>query len=352
MPSGPAAKERMTAGRDADDVVRRELAHLAVELRPAGAGDHEVDLLGLAVAVAERIAARRGGSAGGRSRSAARPTSSAREADLAEGRGRALAAESAHVLEVDDRVVAHRAIVAPGSRGHLSSWTGCPSCGSATSGLVPFAEALALQETLRAARQADEIPDTLLLLEHPPVYTRGRRSGADELPATARRLGGAPIEVVDVDRGGRVTYHGPGQLVGYPIVRIGDVIGYLRALERAIVAALAREGVAARARGERPTGVWVGGRKIASIGVHVSRRVTTHGFADQRRQRPRAVRVDRPVRHARRRDDLDRARDRPRARRSAACAQRSRAELAARARARPSRSRLDAAERLLGAPVG
>ena len=146
-------------------------------------------------------------------------------------------------------------------------------------GLVPFADALACQESLRAARQADEIPDTLLLLEHPPVYTRGRRSSAEELPAGPRFLGEEEIEVVEVDRGGRVTYHGPGQLVGYPIVRIGDVIGYLRSLERALVATLSREGLAAVGAGERPTGVWVSGRKIASIGVHVSRRVATHGFA-------------------------------------------------------------------------
>jgi lipoyl(octanoyl) transferase len=146
-------------------------------------------------------------------------------------------------------------------------------------GLVPFAQALALQQALRAARQAEALPDTLLLLEHPPTYTRGRRSGADELPAVARFYGGAPIDVVDVDRGGRVTYHGPGQLVGYPIMRIGDIVGYLRSLERAIVAALAGAGVPAQGGGERPTGVWTGGRKIASIGVHVSRRVTTHGFA-------------------------------------------------------------------------
>jgi lipoate-protein ligase B len=146
-------------------------------------------------------------------------------------------------------------------------------------GVIPFEHALELQESLRAARQAEAVPDTVLLLEHPPVYTRGRRSDPGELPATPRRLGEVPIEVVDVDRGGRVTYHGPGQLVGYPVVRIGDVIGYLRALERAIVAALAREGLAAHGAGDRPTGVWVAGRKIASIGVHVSRRVATHGFA-------------------------------------------------------------------------
>ena len=146
-------------------------------------------------------------------------------------------------------------------------------------GTVAYADALALQHELRAARQADAIPDTLLLLEHSPVYTRGRRSGADELPDGPRSFGGRPIEIVDVDRGGRVTYHGPGQLVGYPIVRIGDVIGYLRTLERAIIAALDGEGVRALGGGERPTGVWAGARKIASIGVHVSRRVTTHGFA-------------------------------------------------------------------------
>ena len=90
------------------------------------------------------------------------------------------------------------------------------------------------------------------------------------------------IDIVDTNRGGRVTYHGPGQLVGYPIMRIGDVIAYLRTMERAIVSALADAGIGARARpdeGPDFTGVWAGERKIASIGVHVSRGVTTHGFA-------------------------------------------------------------------------
>ena len=146
-------------------------------------------------------------------------------------------------------------------------------------GIVDFREALALQERLRAARQADEVPDTLLLLEHPAVYTRGRRSSADELPLGEAFYAAQGIEIVEVDRGGRVTYHGPGQLVGYPIMRIGDIIGYLRTIENAIIAALAQEHVAARGGGDRPTGVWAGGSKIASIGVHVSRRVTTHGFA-------------------------------------------------------------------------
>jgi lipoyl(octanoyl) transferase len=122
----------------------------------------------------------------------------------------------------------------------------------------------------------------LLMLEHWPVYTRGRRSGPGELPMGEDWYLGQGIEIVDTDRGGKVTYHGPGQLVGYPIVRIDDVIAYLRSLERALVAALGDEGIASRARpdeGPDFTGVWVQDRKIASIGVHVSRGVTTHGFA-------------------------------------------------------------------------
>jgi lipoyl(octanoyl) transferase len=146
-------------------------------------------------------------------------------------------------------------------------------------GTVAYDEALALQTRLREARKADEIPDTLLLLDHYPVYTRGRRSSDADLPLGEDFYSAQGIEVVEVDRGGLVTYHGPGQLVGYPIMRIGDVIGYLRTLEQAIVAALATEGVAARGGEQRPTGVWVADRKIASIGVHVSRRVATHGFA-------------------------------------------------------------------------
>jgi lipoyl(octanoyl) transferase len=149
-------------------------------------------------------------------------------------------------------------------------------------GVVDYREALDLQERLRAARQEDELPDVLLTLEHPPVYTRGRRSVAGELPMGDEWYLARGIEVVDTDRGGKVTYHGPGQLVGYPIVRVDDVVAYVRRLEGALVAALADEGVAARARphdGHRFTGVWVGDRKIASIGVHLSRGVSTHGFA-------------------------------------------------------------------------
>ena len=122
----------------------------------------------------------------------------------------------------------------------------------------------------------------MLVLEHPPVYTRGRRSGPGELPMGEDWYRAQGIDIVDVDRGGKVTYHGPGQLVGYPIVAVDDVVEYVRTLERGIVSALALEGVAARARdaeGPDYTGVWVGERKIASIGVHVARGVTTHGWA-------------------------------------------------------------------------
>ena len=149
-------------------------------------------------------------------------------------------------------------------------------------GVVEYRRALALQERLRTARQADEIGDVLLLLEHPPVYTRGRRSQPDELPMGEAWYLSQGIDVVDVDRGGRLTYHGPGQLVGYPIMRVGDVVAHLRTMERAIVAALAEEGIDAHARpqdGPAYTGVWVQDRKIASLGVHLSRGVTTHGFA-------------------------------------------------------------------------
>ena len=145
-------------------------------------------------------------------------------------------------------------------------------------GRVEYAEASALQERLRAARQAGEVPDLLLLLEHPPVYTRGRRSEPGELPMGEEWYRAEGIDVVQTDRGGKLTYHGPGQLVGYPIMAIGDVVSYLRTMEAAMIAGLADEGIAAGMR-EGLTGVWVGDRKIGSIGVHVSRGVTTHGFA-------------------------------------------------------------------------
>jgi len=147
-----------------------------------------------------------------------------------------------------------------------------------TLGEIPYGDALALQQRLRDARQTDAIPDTLLLLEHPPVYTRGRRAQPADLPRGERWYRDQGIDVADSDRGGQVTYHGPGQLVGYPIVRIDSVRDYVAALERAMIAALRDEGIAATAP-DGLTGVWAGGAKIGSIGVHVSRGVTTHGFA-------------------------------------------------------------------------
>jgi lipoyl(octanoyl) transferase len=149
-------------------------------------------------------------------------------------------------------------------------------------GTVAYHNALAVQQRIRARRQAGELPDTLLLLEHPPVYTRGRRSGAEDLPLGDGLYRAKGIDVVNTDRGGRLTYHGPGQLVGYPIMQIDDVHSYLRTMEDAIIAALDDAGVHARSRHDEGidyTGVWVRDRKIASIGVHVSRGVTTHGFA-------------------------------------------------------------------------
>ena len=150
-------------------------------------------------------------------------------------------------------------------------------------GTVDYREALDLQERVRTARQADEVPDVMLVLEHWPVYTRGRRSGAGELPMGEDWYRAQGIDIVDVDRGGKITYHGPGQLVGYPIVRVDDVVAYLRTLEDALAAALHQEGIAdARGRpedGPDYTGVWVGERKLASLGVHLAKGVTTHGWA-------------------------------------------------------------------------
>jgi lipoyl(octanoyl) transferase len=145
-------------------------------------------------------------------------------------------------------------------------------------GTIPYREGVALQERIRARRQAGEVPDSLLLLEHPPVYTKGRRTEAADLPMGEDwyRLQG--IEVEESDRGGRVTYHGPGQLVGYPIMEVGDVPAYVHTMERAVIDALAAEGIDADLR-EGLTGVWAGDSKIGSIGVHLSRGVTTHGFA-------------------------------------------------------------------------
>jgi len=167
-------------------------------------------------------------------------------------------------------------------------------------GQVPYAEAREAQKAIEAARQADQVPDVLLLLEHPPVYTKGRRSEPGELGMGEDWYRMQGIEVLDTDRGGRVTYHGPGQLVGYPIVSLKDlkpaapgaagedvrgmgVVEYIKRMERVMITSLASFAIEAGVI-EELTGVWVGGpppegRKIGSIGVHVNRGVTTHGFA-------------------------------------------------------------------------
>jgi lipoyl(octanoyl) transferase len=148
-------------------------------------------------------------------------------------------------------------------------------------GSVPYAPAFALQQELAARRAEGSIDDTLLLLEHEPVYTLGRRATDAEVLLDERALAARGIAVERTDRGGRVTYHGPGQLVGYPIVDLGasgDLVGYVRAIERALIATLARYGVEAGTV-EGLTGVWVGDDKIGAIGIHVTRGITTHGFA-------------------------------------------------------------------------
>ena len=149
-------------------------------------------------------------------------------------------------------------------------------------GTIEYREALALQIDLRSRVQGGELDGALLLLEHPAVYTLGRRSAPGELPMGEDWYRAQDIDIVRTDRGGKLTYHGPGQLVGYPIVRVTRIPDHIGAMERAIVQALAAEHVEARGRdaeGAQWTGVWVGERKIASIGVHVSRGVAMHGFA-------------------------------------------------------------------------
>ena len=146
-------------------------------------------------------------------------------------------------------------------------------------GLVPYRDAFELQRELRSRRASGELPDTLLVLEHPPVYTKGKRTERADLPMGEDwyRLQG--IEVEETDRGGRVTYHGPGQLVAYPIMSVARVADFVHTMERAIVAALADEGLEAEPRTTPLTGIWVGERKVASIGVRVSSGVSTHGLA-------------------------------------------------------------------------
>ena len=145
---------------------------------------------------------------------------------------------------------------------------------------VPYSTALEQQRAVHAAVASGRAPDTVILLEHPSVYTAGRRTEPHERPTD-----GTPV--VDVDRGGKITWHGPGQLVGYPIVRLADpvdVVAYVRRLEGMLIGILAELGVPG-VRVEGRSGVWLVdearpiGDKIAAIGIHVASGVTTHGFA-------------------------------------------------------------------------
>lgn len=151
-------------------------------------------------------------------------------------------------------------------------------------GVVPYGEALALQRALVEERRADRIPDVLLLLQHPPVITLGIKPDASRanIVATPERLAALGIEVHETGRGGDVTYHGPGQIVGYPILDLKpdrcDVHRYVRDLEEVMIRACADYGVKAGRIGGL-TGVWAGAEKVGAIGVRISRWITSHGFA-------------------------------------------------------------------------
>ena len=151
-------------------------------------------------------------------------------------------------------------------------------------GVVPYADALALQRSLVEDRRAGRIGDTLLLLEHPPVLTLGARGdgGRSHILASAESLATRSIEVHEAGRGGDVTYHGPGQIVGYPIIDLNphrrDVHRYVRDLETVLIRTAGDYGISAH-RVDGLTGVWVGDEKLAAIGVRIARWVTSHGFA-------------------------------------------------------------------------
>jgi lipoate-protein ligase B len=149
-------------------------------------------------------------------------------------------------------------------------------------GRIGYGEALQLQKELEAQRKQRLIPDQLLFVEHPHVITLGRNGHLTNLLASQEILERSGIAFHHTDRGGDITYHGPGQIVGYPIIDLRewkrDVVAFVRALEQVIIDAIGEFGVQGeRSSGE--TGVWVDGRKVAAIGVHISRWVTSHGFA-------------------------------------------------------------------------
>jgi lipoyl(octanoyl) transferase len=158
----------------------------------------------------------------------------------------------------------------------------CPLFQLVDLGRMRYAEAMELQQAVVEQRKRGEIPDQLLIVEHPHVVTVGRNGHSENLLASPELLERAGIDFHHTDRGGDVTYHGPGQIVGYPIVDLRewkrDVGAYLRALEQVLIETLDEFGIAA-GRVQGATGVWVDGAKVAAMGVHISRWVTSHGFA-------------------------------------------------------------------------
>jgi len=160
------------------------------------------------------------------------------------------------------------------------------TCQTVNLGLLGYAEAYALQKRIVAARKADAIEDVLLFCEHPNVITQGRNGKREHLRASEHVLRQKGVEFYETSRGGDITYHGPGQIVGYPILSLGgirrDVVWYVRMLEEAMIRATAEFGITAK-RVAGKTGIWVGEgnteEKLGAIGVHISRWVTSHGFA-------------------------------------------------------------------------
>ena len=150
-------------------------------------------------------------------------------------------------------------------------------------GVIPYELALKRQQILAQARTEGKIPDVVLLLEHPPVFTIGRFRGEEDIIASAETLAQEGIVVFCSSRGGSVTYHGPGQLVGYPILNLKEnglgVLEYIRKLEEVVIKLLLTFGIQGQRVAKYPGGVWVGGEKICSVGIHVSHYITMHGFA-------------------------------------------------------------------------
>lgn len=150
-------------------------------------------------------------------------------------------------------------------------------------GLVPYGQALELQKELVARRQREEIPDTLLLLEHPPVITRGKRTAPEDMLLSPEALSARGVDVFDIDRGGEATYHGPGQLVGYLIFHLYHhqrrLKRFVHNIEEVFISLLREEYGIEAGREDKHRGVWVGNEKITAIGISLHGGVTMHGFA-------------------------------------------------------------------------